>query len=83
MAVERVEDAQPLFGPSSRQPRPLTVGAIVGAPINSGDITVERRLVGKQVVSRYVRKSDGTPVASLSETWHLMGVEGGFDPPPS
>jgi hypothetical protein len=39
--------------------------------------------VGNQVVTRYVRKSDGTPVAGLSETWPLQGVEGGFIPPPS
>jgi hypothetical protein len=62
---------------------PRTVADIVALPISSADIEVERQLVGHQVRSRYVRKSDGTPVAGLSETWHLMGVEGGFDPPPS
>jgi hypothetical protein len=62
---------------------PRTVAAIVALPVHSDGITVERRLVGDQVVTRYVYKSDGSPVPGLGEIFHHQGIEGGFIPPPS
>jgi hypothetical protein len=62
----------------------VTVNNILNAPISSNDLTVRRYVLGAQVVTQTIRRSDGSPVAGIPETFHLQGVEGGFiDPAPS
>jgi hypothetical protein len=67
-------------GDGRRRATRTTVDAIVFAPVRQDNITVERTIIGGQVRTRYVNKSDGSPVAGLGETWHL-GKTSGFDPP--
>jgi hypothetical protein len=78
---DRVEDRPVADKPPARAA--LTVNTIINAPLHSDDLTIRRYVLGKQVVTQTIRRSDGLPVAGIPETFHHQGVEGGFiDPSP-
>jgi hypothetical protein len=77
---DRVEDRPVADRPPARAA--LTVNTILNAPLHSDDVTIKRYVLGKQVVTQTIRRSDGLPVAGIPETFHLHGVEGNFQPPP-
>jgi hypothetical protein len=60
----------------------VTVLPFPPAPISSTAITISRKVENGQVVTRYVRVSDGSEVG-LPATYHHLSDPAAFVPPPS